>query len=529
MWHCSRTACWRILVVLTMAVLCSIAFVYCRMLTGGELVYAIDDGYIHLQMARNLAESGVWGIRPNEFAFGSSSPLWTCLLALTFRIIGFHEWVAGAYSTLSCCLMALLLDFMLAKVVRRSVVRYLTVVAFCLMMPVTTAAILGMEHAMHSLFVLCMVCLYLGESRSGWKVALCAAMAVGMRYESLFVVLPLAVAELLQRRYGVSLKLLLGAMVVPLAYGCYAMAHGGCFLPNSLMVKSALSIKTSFFEKVVDAVRCGPQVANGMVYAAGVMAILLAVHPSVGRRCRLGLLACAISVFGHLVFAKTGWWYNINRYEMYLFAIVPIALTVAIAEISSQNTETRRRRLLASAARCLYLLFLAGLLFQGLDSGLHALRAPLETCQTPLVAAKVLSSLPPEGRGGVFLNDLGLIAERTDVPIVDVCGLGDQRTFNLLRHRERTPENMLKEIRDRGVRYAAVYPTMWSFSVLRDYAKLRPVAMATGVEQRIWPTGRLCMYAMTPADEKLLAEHLRNLPFRMPEGVSWAIRPDLCR
>ena len=32
--------------------------------TGGVFVYAQDDPYIHLTMARTLAHSGVWGIRP---------------------------------------------------------------------------------------------------------------------------------------------------------------------------------------------------------------------------------------------------------------------------------------------------------------------------------------------------------------------------------------------------------------------------------------------------------------------------------
>jgi len=49
--------------------------------TGGIFVYAQDDPYIHLTMARTLADVGVWGIRPDAFASASSSPLWTLLLA----------------------------------------------------------------------------------------------------------------------------------------------------------------------------------------------------------------------------------------------------------------------------------------------------------------------------------------------------------------------------------------------------------------------------------------------------------------
>ena len=54
--------------------------------TGGALVYALDDAYIHLAMARNFAEHGTWGINPDGFANTTSSLLWTLLLSLGLRM-----------------------------------------------------------------------------------------------------------------------------------------------------------------------------------------------------------------------------------------------------------------------------------------------------------------------------------------------------------------------------------------------------------------------------------------------------------
>ena len=50
--------------------------------TEGHLVYALDDPYIHMAMARNVALHGVWGVTPDGFTSSSSSIAWTAVLSL---------------------------------------------------------------------------------------------------------------------------------------------------------------------------------------------------------------------------------------------------------------------------------------------------------------------------------------------------------------------------------------------------------------------------------------------------------------
>jgi hypothetical protein len=38
-----------------------------------QFIYALDDSYIHLAIAKNLTRYGVWGLTPHEFASSSSS------------------------------------------------------------------------------------------------------------------------------------------------------------------------------------------------------------------------------------------------------------------------------------------------------------------------------------------------------------------------------------------------------------------------------------------------------------------------
>ena len=48
--------------------------------TGGVFMYPLDDPFIHMQVAKNLAFHQTWGIFPGEFASASSSLLYTLLL-----------------------------------------------------------------------------------------------------------------------------------------------------------------------------------------------------------------------------------------------------------------------------------------------------------------------------------------------------------------------------------------------------------------------------------------------------------------
>src|SRR5262245_60576837 len=54
----------------------------------GGVGLPLDDGWIHLQFARNLAQGHGLSYNPGELVTGSTAPLWTALLALLFPLPG---------------------------------------------------------------------------------------------------------------------------------------------------------------------------------------------------------------------------------------------------------------------------------------------------------------------------------------------------------------------------------------------------------------------------------------------------------
>src|SRR5262245_15056338 len=68
--------------------------------TDGRLVYALDDPYIHMAVARNFAEYGVWGVTRYEFSSSTSSSLWPLLLALEYALARPNEISAFVWNAL---------------------------------------------------------------------------------------------------------------------------------------------------------------------------------------------------------------------------------------------------------------------------------------------------------------------------------------------------------------------------------------------------------------------------------------------
>src|SRR4051794_7585112 len=54
----------------------------------GGLGFPLDDSWIHLQFARNLAAGAGLSYNPGELVTGSTAPLWTALLAILFVLPG---------------------------------------------------------------------------------------------------------------------------------------------------------------------------------------------------------------------------------------------------------------------------------------------------------------------------------------------------------------------------------------------------------------------------------------------------------
>src|SRR5882724_2477892 len=140
-----------VLSVLVLAVTTAILIVSIIQHNQGHFGYALDDVYIHLAMARNLSQHGVWGISPSHFTSSASSLLWILILSAINLILGSHE--------LTPLILDILLATALLAMIHCTLMRHNVgqTYSFCILMAVTFITPLpamifgGMEHILQTL------------------------------------------------------------------------------------------------------------------------------------------------------------------------------------------------------------------------------------------------------------------------------------------------------------------------------------------------------------------------------------------
>ena len=154
--------------------------------TPGLSSFPLDDSWIHLQFARNIAEGHGFAYNPGVPVGGSTAPLWTLTVAAAFALFGAHPlWakVAGILATLATALVTV----RLAE--RWTGERWLGVLAGVLTAtagPIVWGALSGMEVSLAALLVT--AALLAHTAGSDWTTAVLLGLAALSRPESLLLV-----------------------------------------------------------------------------------------------------------------------------------------------------------------------------------------------------------------------------------------------------------------------------------------------------------------------------------------------------
>jgi hypothetical protein len=494
----------------------------------GHLIYAFDDAYIHMSMAKNFALHGVWGVTRDGFTSSSSSPLWTLLLSATYRLSGVNEIAPLVLNVLSG-LLALLAGYLfLARLTARGWVVVAGLLFLIVAVPLPSLAMTGMEHSLHVALTILFMSLSAGclsQERSAAKqrvaLAILAALLAATRYEGLFLVSVVCLLFFLRGRVGLTLVLGSAASLPMLIYGALSVREGWFFLPNSLLLKTSVAGLSSLDQ-------AGEFLGKASIrrlwdsphFLALVLPSLLAVIALswLGKNSRKSIALWAnLSFVGalllHLQFVGQGWTFRHEGYVMALGAVV----------IAGAAGEVLHDRVMPAMSRNRMAGYLATVLFIGLFLYPIGKKAVSVSLRTPQASTNIFQQ---QYQMGLFLhrfyegqsvaaNDIGAITYLADLHLLDLAGLASREVAFLQRSKQFNAAQVKSLTDARGTAIAIVYEG-W-FSGIRDnWIKTGEWKIQNNV---ICASDTISFWAVDPSRRPELVENLSAFAAELPRGV----------
>ncbi len=436
------------------------------LIRAGVFEYPLDDVYIHLAVAEQIAAGG-YGVNPGEFTSAASSPIYPFLLT-AFAGTAAQAWLPLFWNSVSLLLGAVLW----ARIVSGSGASRGWMMTFAALGPLAFnfagVAMVGMEHSLHilaSLAVLRGLQVQMDEGRVSWLLV--AGMVLGpmIRFEGLAVSGGAALALLLMGRVAISVGLFAAAAALVAGFMYFLTTLGLEPLPNSVMAKLSgsqhdrFSLSTLPIKLLVQLVS-----SKAVVLLITVLcAIALMARPGIDRRMRVLLIAAAFTGFGHLLLGQFGWF---ERYELYAMTFV-LGL-VMIVVLRDETLHTMRLLLLAGFG-FLGAAYGQWLLFNG-TNGPNAIysqhgnmsRFVKEVYQKP-----------------VAVNDLGYMAWANPNLVLDLWGLASYDALQI-RLDDPYPGWAADLVEDAGIELAIVYDRWLDEGIGSDWVKVGVLTFTGG-------------------------------------------------
>ena len=487
----------------------------CR-LTGGHFIYALDDTYINMAIAKNFALHGVWGITPFEFSSASSSPLYVILMSFVYRLIGVREYAPLALSWLfgfaSIYVASRILSTRLSQLWQSVVL-----VAVVLFAPMFVIGTLGMEHSLHTLLVLLFIKLFDDQDRSPWWIGVVTALMVGTRYEGLFMAGVGVLLLIFIRQWTKSVAVAVGSVIPVAVYAAFSLRHGGYWLPNSIALKglqvNGLGLAARIANLTLAVARHSVFAPHFPLLLAGLGVCALALLKRASRIAAVPTLVFASGCL-HLMLADVGW---VFRYEAYMIVAIIVAVACAVPTLLLVN------RAAAVVAFCI--LFCSGGFLiarsitaeQALPKYSEAIY--LQQWQT----AAFLGTFYPQG--SVAANDIGVINFWNDIHCLDLVGLASSEVFSAKRSGTYSTPYLASLASEHQVRVAAVYDS-W-FSDHSPEPLHGPALPASWVRVGTWKVQEtrqlggdtVSFYATSPDEADRLRANLLHFHAKLPAQV----------
>ncbi len=497
----------------------------------GHLVYALDDAYIHMAMAKNFSQTGVWGVTRYGFTPSSSSLLWTLLLSLTYYLGGVNQLAPLLWNLLFAILILAVSDAILSWYKAPAAIKFVTLLGIIFLVPLTMPILCGMEPGLQTLLAILAVFLAArllsGESpgsarRDAVWLLILGPLVASARFEGMFLVAIIGGLFLLLKRWLYALAFAVCGFLPVLINGVISVSKGWFWFPTSVLLKASLpdlhspgALILSLFDPVFISLSMSLHVL--ILLISVLLFYIVACGKGSGARESRQIMGTILFFTGiaHLEFVGAGALY---RYDAYWCALAILILAVQIPVVVPHwpsplalSTWTAPKNLAGAA--------LALLLFFPLAVKGGQVLWFLPQCTTNIYEQQYQMGLFVRRyyqNSSVALNDIGAVNFLADIHCLDLWGLANAQVAVARRSHTYAVGDIERLSRQSGTRIAIIYDS-W-FGAMVPPAWIR-VARWTTPKNVILGGDTVSFYAVTPGEAAHLSESLGDFSPQLPAEV----------
>ena len=423
--------------------------------------FPLDDSWIHQTFARNLAEHGEWSFRLGVPSAGSTSPLWSALLAIGYLLhLGPYIW------TYFIGLLVMWGMGMVGEIAARRLVSTYTPrlpwagIFLILEWHLFWAAMSGMETLLHGLIVTVVLAALMMNSHRYLTLGLLTGLSVWVRPDGLTLLGPLVLAVLLNERDTSTrlrglLRVALGFGTVFFFYLLFNLLIGGTPMPNTFYAKQA---EYTSWQALPITERLGQlslQLLGGPSFLL-LPGIIIWLVKSVKTRSWGGLLALTW-VAGYLtIYVSRLPVYQHGRYIMPAMPILFLIGLLAVVEFASSKVFGRYHWFVNTL--WVASLGVVSILFVILGARAYAQDVALIEQEMVAPAKWVNANLLPNAV--IAAHDIGALGFFDNHELIDMAGLVTPDVIPFIRDEDRLSAYLDEQGVDYLIAFADLYPDM---------------------------------------------------------------------
>ncbi|NCP87580.1 MAG: hypothetical protein CO094_08455 [Anaerolineae bacterium CG_4_9_14_3_um_filter_57_17] len=465
--------------------------------------FPLDDAWIHLTYARNLALLGEWSFLPGQPSAGSTSPLWTLLLAPGFWLKLAPYFWPYFLGTLCFFLLAWRVEFSL-RALEPTYQPRLPWGGFLLLgeWHLAWAASSGMEVLLHALLVTAALTMILLNDRRFFLLGALAGLSVWVRPDGVTLLGPLVLWVIFPSRFHIQpstvnhqlstfdlrplTALLSGFLLFFLPYLAFNHALAGSLWPNTFYAKQAeyAAWQTKpFYEKA------GQFFVQFLPGLTAFLAPGIFLLPWRERRWALALALIWVAGYIGLYVSRL----PVYQYGRYTMPVLPILILLGLWGFfrwrAGVHTRIGRQLRLAWSAS----LLLVTILFWGLGARTFAADVAFiesEMVQTARWSAK---NVPPGAL--IAAHDIGALGFFDGRhAILDLAGLISPEVIPFINDETR----LARFLAEKGAGYVVAFPN-WYPGLVRDCFS---IYQSDGAFAGASPLGKMNIYQCSSANRK---------------------------